>query len=238
MYSVDSAQVFCEWGAHGIRSLRDVVDVFIIVDVLSFSTCVDIAVSRGAVVYPYRYKDSSATEFARSIGATCASLKRSTTEISLSSASLTHIESGAKLVLPSPNGSLLSTLTGEKPTLCGSLRNASAVAFAAQSIGKKIGVIPAGERWEDGSIRFAIEDWLGAGVIISACHGNRTAEADLAARSFTGVSDQLAGCIRLSTSGIELIERGFPEDVDLASAVNVSSTVPMLIDGAYRPQSI
>jgi 2-phosphosulfolactate phosphatase len=123
--------IFCEWGAKGIEALIDHVDVIIIVDVLSFSTCVDIATSRGASVYPFAYKDDRAEEYARSIGAVCASPHRSKTELSLSSFSLRNIESGSKLVLPSPNGSHLSKLTGRKPTFAGCLRNAKAVAAAA-----------------------------------------------------------------------------------------------------------
>jgi len=44
-------------------------DVLIIVDVLSFSTCVEVAVSRGARVFPYRWKDETAREYATQVGA-------------------------------------------------------------------------------------------------------------------------------------------------------------------------
>jgi 2-phosphosulfolactate phosphatase len=40
--------------------------------------------------------------------------------------------------------------------------------------------------------------------------------------------------IRESVSGRELVDRGFPRDVDLAFEQEVSSSTPLLIDGAYR----
>lgn len=43
----------CEWDEGGVLELSRKSDVVIIVDVLSFSTCVDIATARGAIVYPY-----------------------------------------------------------------------------------------------------------------------------------------------------------------------------------------
>jgi 2-phosphosulfolactate phosphatase len=46
--------VRCEWGQQGILQLAPISDVVIIVDVLSFSTCVDIATSRGAIAFPYQ----------------------------------------------------------------------------------------------------------------------------------------------------------------------------------------
>jgi 2-phosphosulfolactate phosphatase len=234
MYYADKeARIFCEWGAKGIEALMDHVDVFVIVDVLSFSTCVDIAVSREAIIYPYAYKDDSAGEYARSIGGECASIKRSKLELSLSSHSLLSITPGVRLVLPSPNGSHLSRLTGDKPTFAGSLRNAKAVAVAAQRAGDRIAVIPAGERWPDDSIRFALEDWLGAGAIIAELIGQRTAEAEASAGAFNATTE-LMTVLSSCTSGIELIERGFPEDVELAADLNVSNTAPVLVDGAYR----
>jgi hypothetical protein len=55
----------CEWGAHGVRQLRAISDVLIVVDVLSFSTAVDIAVSNGAVVFPYGNRDDRVEEYTR-----------------------------------------------------------------------------------------------------------------------------------------------------------------------------
>ena len=59
----------CEWGEGGVLELSRTSDVVIIVDVLSFSTCVDIATARGATVYPYLWKDERAREFAIAIDA-------------------------------------------------------------------------------------------------------------------------------------------------------------------------
>ena len=68
-----------------------------------------------------------------------------------------NIPADVRLVLPSPNGATLSLETGELPTFTGCLRNAQAVAQALQGIGPKISLIPAGERWKDGSLRPAVE---------------------------------------------------------------------------------
>src|SRR5262249_34586768 len=62
----------CEWGAHGIAVLAPVSDVIIIIDVLSFSTSVDVAVAQGAMVFPYRWRDDTALAYATSVGATLA----------------------------------------------------------------------------------------------------------------------------------------------------------------------
>ena len=53
-----------EWGIHGVSKLANVGGVTIIVDVLSFSSCMDIVCSRNACVLAYRHKDESATAFA------------------------------------------------------------------------------------------------------------------------------------------------------------------------------
>jgi 2-phosphosulfolactate phosphatase len=88
-----------EWGLPGIEQLALVSDVIIIVDVLSYSTCVDIAVSSEAIIYPYKYKDDSAVEYAKSIGAELADRDRNSSGYTLSPLSLKNIPSGTKLVL-------------------------------------------------------------------------------------------------------------------------------------------
>jgi 2-phosphosulfolactate phosphatase len=227
----------CEWGEQGVAQLAPVSDVVVIVDVLSFSTCVEIATNNGAVIFPYRWKDESALDYARSVNAELASRKRQSSDrYSLSPASLINIPAGARLVLASPNGASLSLRTGQTPTLAGCLRNGEAVALFAQSYGSRISVIPAGERWEDGSLRPAIEDWVGAGAILSYLDGRLSPEAEAAMAVFHGLKDNLVTALRGCSSGKELIARGFGTDIELAAAINISSCVPLLTHNAYVKQ--
>jgi 2-phosphosulfolactate phosphatase len=230
-----NTMIRCEWGAKGIEALREETDVFIIVDVLSFTTCVDVVTGRGAFVYPCTWNDFRSREFAQEIGGVLAGSSRQP-GLSLSPASLADIPAGTRLVLPSPNGSTLSLLTGDTPTLAGCLRNAHAVAQAAQRLGKRISLIPGGERWKDDlSLRPAIEDWLGAGAILSYLNGDFSPEAELARTSFLHAKDKLDWYLRASTSGQELQERGRGEDLRLAGMLNASECAPLLRDKAYGP---
>lgn len=224
----------CEWGEHGVSVLAPISDVVIIVDVLSFSTSVDIAVSRGAMVFPYARKDDQAAEFAASIQAELADPKRSHSKFSLSPQSLMHITSGVRIVLPSPNGATLSLAAQPTPVLVGCLRNAQAVAHAAMGYGAKIAVIPAGERWfDDYSLRPAYEDLVGAGAIIRHLRGALSPEARSAVAAFEKAGPALHDHLRQCSSGKELIERGFAEDVRLAAQLDASNSAPTLVGGAF-----
>jgi 2-phosphosulfolactate phosphatase len=233
VFAQSGFDIRCEWGGRGVALLAPVTDVVIIVDVLSFSTAVDVVVGRGALVYPYRFHDDSAAQFAASVGAELA-LGRGRSRYSLSPPSLLAIPAGARLVLPSPNGSALSLATGTTPTFAGCLRNAQAVADAAMRIGSRIAVIPAGERWPDGSLRPAFEDQIGAGAIISYLSGRVSPEAQAAIAVFEAAKADQAGMLRECGSGRELIERGFDQDVAMAADLNVSECAPLLTEGAYR----
>jgi 2-phosphosulfolactate phosphatase len=227
-------EVRCEWGPEGVAQLAPISDAVVIVDVLSFSTAVDIAVSRGAVVYPYRWRDESALHYARSLGAILANPRREAGQgYSLAPTSLLSIPRGTRLVLPSPNGSTLTLATGETPTFAGCLRNAGAVAAAAQELGERIAVIAAGERWKDGSLRPSVEDLIGAGAVIHYLAGDKSPEAAAAEAAFLRFRSDLSATIMKCGSGKELIARGFAEDVELAAELNVSETVPRFVDGAY-----
>src|SRR5262245_14081927 len=96
----------CEWGVSGFEALA-LADVTIVVDVLSFSTCVDVAVSRGAAVLPYPWKDASASLFARERRAELAGARGQST-YSLSPTSFLNATPGLRCVLPSPNGAELT----------------------------------------------------------------------------------------------------------------------------------
>ncbi len=233
----DQAQydVRCEWGPMGLKALAPISDVVILVDVLSFSTCFDVALSRGAAVIPCRWKDARAADLAAQRDALLAG-PRGTDALSLSPASLRAMPADVRLVLPSPNGSALSMATGATPTFAGCLRNAAAVARAAAVIGRRIAVIPAGERWhsEDDSLRPALEDLLGAGALISALTGRLSPEAQLAKDAFCGAQSELNTRLMEASSGRELAARGFAEDVVMAAELNVSSCAPQLVDGTYK----
>jgi 2-phosphosulfolactate phosphatase len=221
-----------EWGEHGVNLLAPISDVVIIVDVLSFTTCVEIATNRKAIIYPYRGELGKAEEFAHLVDAELAE-KRRDAIYSLSPLSMTKIPEGLNLVLPSPNGSTLSLATGNTLTLAGCLRNAQAVAEAAQMYGDKIAVIPAGERWSDGTLRPSFEDLLGAGAIVSYLGSRPSPEAEAARSAFEGARQDLRNLLLGCSSGKELIERGYKQDVLLAAELNVSDCVPILQDGAY-----
>lgn len=222
----------CEWGEHGVATLAPISDVVIIIDVFSFTTCVEIATAQGATVYPYRGDDAAG--FAQWVGAILAT-KWGGSGYSLSPHSLVQLPPDLRLVLPSPNGSTLSLGTGETPTLAACLRNYQAVAQAAMRLGKRIAVIPAGERWYPAeALRPAYEDWLGAGAIISELHGALSPEARAARAAFLDAQADLATLVAQCSSAKEHVERGHAENVALVVATGVSCCVPRLIDGAYQ----
>jgi len=226
----------CEWGAHGVAHLAKISDVLIVVDVLSFSTAVDIAVSNGAVVFPYGSRDGGVEDYARARSAHIAEKVRTQSGFSLSPASLRRVPSGYRLVLPSPNGAALSLAGGETVTFTACLRNASAVARAARQLGSTFAVIPAGERWPDGSLRPAIEDWIGAGAVLSALPGRPSPEAAIAIAAFESLGRLCGPMLEGCSSGKELIDRGFGEDVALAAELDASTTAPRLQDGGFVAQ--
>lgn len=236
VFSQVEFDVRLEWGEQGVNLLAPISDVVILVDVLSFSTSVEIATNKGAIIYPYRGKMEKTQKFARSVGAELAEKNRNA-KYSLSPLSMMKISDGTKLVLPSPNGSTLTLATGETPTLAGCLRNAKAVAETAEKYGNRISIISAGERWPDGSLRLSFEDLIGAGAIISTLNGTCSPEAYAAKSAFESTKQDLENLLLQCSSGKELIECGYQQDVFLAAELNVSKCVPILKKGAYRALS-
>jgi 2-phosphosulfolactate phosphatase len=234
LFDQNEFDIRCEWGAPGVTLLAPLSDAVVIVDVLSFSTCVDVAVGRGATVYPYARYDESALTYAESLEAILAYKDRAV-GYSLSPTSLMSLPADTKLVLPSPNGATLSLLTGDTPTYAGCVRNAQSIAQHVQQTAQRISIIPAGERWPSrGEIRFALEDILGAGAIIHYLQGTKSPEALAAEAVFLRYRDDLTATLQALGSGKELVEKGTPHDVVLASQLNVSTAAPRLIDKAYR----
>ncbi len=237
------------WGPAGIDALRGEVAVLVLVDVLRFTTALDVATARGAAVLPapWQFDPSSMPPVA---GATEIADGSGPRRLSLSPGSLTDLGPGDLVVLPSANGSNCSTMAGGSGAVvvAACLRNAAAAArHAARLAGSgALGVVPCGERWPDGGLRPAVEDLLGAGAVVAALAGSEalagaTASPRSCAPEAAAAGDAYAACEDLSTalaqceSGRELRERGLAGDVAWAAERNVSWTVPVLgADGAYR----
>lgn len=231
--------VRCEWGLHGVEALAPISDVVVMVDVLSFTTCVDIATANGAAVFPYGFRDGGAANFARERNALLAGPRGAAAgTYSLSPTGLLNIPAGVRLVLPSPNGSTLSLATGTTPTLAGCLRNSRAVAARAARTGRRIAVVPCGERWPDDSLRPALEDLLGAGAIISHLAGSKSPEAHAAQALFESCRIDLARIVANCASGKELIHRGYRSDVEHASRLDCSTSAPLLRGECFVDASV
>jgi len=225
--------VALEWGPVGAKVLAERSDVIVVVDVLSFSTSLTVAVERGAKVWPHTGGES-ARRLARDIGAVLAGNRSSHEGVTLSPASLADLDSDSRIILPSPNGSSIAfaAVNGSLPVVAGCLRNAAAVARYIRDV-DRIGLVPAGEQWGDGSLRPAYEDLVGAGAVVDRLRsqdpGVRLApEAEAAALAFGSLRP-----LELCASGAELVERGYPEDVRIASEVDASDVVPVLVDGRF-----
>ena len=139
----ENYDVRCEWGTHGVETLAPLCNAVVIVDILSFTTCVSIAVDRGVTILPWLHHHESAAEFAQSKSARLVG-QRSNSHPSLSPQSWETAAAGERFVLPSLNGATLSRLTGRTETVACCFLNAAAVAQYLSTIKPPIAVIPAG----------------------------------------------------------------------------------------------
>ncbi|MBT9254486.1 2-phosphosulfolactate phosphatase [Phycicoccus sp. MAQZ13P-2] len=243
------AAVRLEWGPVGAAVVR--ADLAVVVDVLSFTTAVTVAVGRGSTVLPFAWRDERAAAYAAAhdavlaVGRLEARRAGAVGAPSLSPAGLLTGPVVPRLVLPSPNGSTISALLRDAGAhvAAGCLRNASAVGrWLAPSVaaGSSVVVLAAGERWgTDGSLRPALEDQLGAGAVLAALRDETaststwSAEAQSATELFDAVRPRLRERLRACVGGRELAAAGFGEDVDVAADLDASEVVPVLTERGF-----
>lgn len=228
----DAYRVRFEWGPLLASTLTT--GTCVVVDVLRFTTTVETGVSRGVLVYPYRWRDPTAETFAASVHAVLAG-GADPAGPSLSPATIAALAPGSALVLPSPNGSTCAILAAEAGArvAAGCLRNAAAVGAWADQLPGPVTVIGCGERWPDGSLRPSLEDLLGAGAILAAMTGELSPEARAAVAAFRAAEHGLPAVLSECASGRELTEKGWGADVGHAARLNVSETVPVLVSGRF-----
>jgi 2-phosphosulfolactate phosphatase len=259
-HSQDRHVVRLEWGLTGARSIvsyaaeRASAVIAVVVDVLSFTTCVSVAADVGNTVHPYPWHDSGGAELARRVGGTVA-VSRDVAEregaISLAPKTIRDAGHVGPIVLPSPNGSTITVALDELgvTVVAAALRNRAAVgAWLARWLRSASGpapavvLVPAGELWPDGSLRPAAEDLWGAGGVAAALAEQLehqagplllSPEAQVAVDAWRGIGDHTAESLASCASGRELVERGYPHDVAIAAEHDSSSVVPVLTHGAF-----
>jgi 2-phosphosulfolactate phosphatase len=249
-YAQHGHRVRLEWGPVGAAELAPHTTYAVVVDVLSFTTTVSVALDLGATVYPYRWRDDRAAAYARERDAVLAVGRLEARDAGPGTASLSpaHLRgAGAieRLVLPSPNGSAICFgLAGAGATVLGAaLRNRAAVAGwlsarLAADPDVSVTVVAAGERWrDDDSLRPALEDLLGAGAVVAglvdAGVGGLSPEARAAAAAYRDATPTLAAVLRDCSGGRELAAAGFAEDVEVAAELDTSDLVPLLAGDAF-----
>ena len=233
-----------EWGPTGASAVGPGCAVAVVVDVLSFTTTVTVAADRGVSVLPHRWGDDAAAHVVALANDATLAVGRSRArpgQVSLSPGTVRRAHDLRRLVLPSPNGSTISAgLAREVPeVVAASLRNRHAV--AAWLLGGRVAhvaVVCSGERWPDGTLRPAVEDLWGAGalvdVLIAGGWRDVAPEAVAAAAAFRAVQGDVGAALRACASGRELIDAGYPDDVEIAAELDRSASVPVLRDGAFQ----
>jgi 2-phosphosulfolactate phosphatase len=239
-----ASRIRFDWGPTGATAVAADADLAVVVDVLSFTTTLCVAVERGMTVLPYRWKDERAAAYAEERAATLAVGRLEARQlpagsgVSLSSAAMAEVSGVDRVVLPSPNGSSISF--GLADTGCvvvgACLRNRTAVARWLRDRGGTIAVVAAGERWPDETLRPAAEDlWCAGAVLALLPEDELSPEARLAADAFRAVESRLGDAMHGCASGLELTAAGFGADVGVAAELDVSDVVPVLADGEFSP---
>ncbi len=233
-----------DWGMAGTRMAAERGDILVIVDTLSFSTSVITAVHHGGLVFPCA-EGEDPLFLAKQVDSEVAVRRAEVPangRFSLSPLTYVNIEPGTRVVLPSPNGGTCCRLAGEAPQVfIGALVNAKAVAGIVSGLmaapQHAVTIIACGERdsarTEEAGIRFAIEDYLGAGAILCHLGCEKSVEAELAELAFRSSSDAIEEILWECESGRELREMGFAEDVRFAARLDLFHTVPMLSNGSF-----
>jgi 2-phosphosulfolactate phosphatase len=219
-----ASQCRLEWGYEGTRRAAARQDIVVVVDTLRFSTAAVVAVARGAIVHVEGEGDSP---------------RHPDQWDTLSPASYETMDSGAHVTLRSPNGATCCHHGKRAPYLfVAALINARAAAQAVIAVlagrYQGVSVIACGERHRlataDGPLRFAIEDYLGAGSILSYLGLPKSAEAQVCQAAFEATRDNLPTLLHDSTSGWELRHKGRVDDVQYAARLNAVAVVPMLTE--------
>jgi len=228
-----------EWGRRGARRAAERGDVLVIVDTLSFSAVTATALHYGGLIYPC-VDSEEVYASARKMGGEAAVRRAEVPRkgrFSLSPLTYVDIAPGTKITVWSPNGATCSRYADQAPyVISGGLLNAQAVAEAVtriiESRSLAVTVIACGEREkgpsDDGPIRWAVEDYLGAGAVLSYLPQAKSPDAIVCESAFQDNKDKLDQILWECPSGLELREAGFGDDVIYSARLNIYDCVPTM----------
>lgn len=219
------------WGEDGLSYYGAFFKAIVIVDVLSFGTTVDIALSKGSSIIPTKIENEDQLISISKQQKAIFAKKRNESGITLSPSSMQSLDARQTILLPSPNGSTLVDIATrfEKPVFTGCFRNSKVLADAL-NFEKFFPVlfVAAGERYPNKKLRPSIEDYWGVGSILANLNYEKSIEAEFAIQSFIAASRDLKNNLISCESGQELLLQGFKQDVELAAELNVSNKISIL----------
>jgi len=166
--------------------------------------------------------------------------------LGLSQAAIEAVERGESVTTdaaPTAEALVEAAWAGGALVLLAGFRNAGAAADAVLAEQERrgartsIAVVAAGAA-DSGALRFAVEDHLGAGAVMAALADrgidHSSPEAAAAGESFRGLRRATRHLLTASGSGRALAARGVPAaDIVAAAALDASTAVPRLRDGAF-----
>ncbi|HNR25284.1 MAG TPA: 2-phosphosulfolactate phosphatase [Methanobacteriaceae archaeon] len=209
-------------------------DVCIMVDVLRASTTITVALEKFSEVIPVTELEEALNLASQKEVVVAGERGGATVKGFDTGNSPVEIQRfcGETLILTTSNGTrILGSMKGTP--LIGSFINAESVALKALELAQDhIEVVMAGVNG-----RFAIEDFLGAGIIIS--HLQRSCTLDeMALASVLACQDigKVEKSIYKSLSAANLCELGFKKDVEFCLQQDISELVPVYQDGIIRSQ--
>ncbi len=211
-------------------------DVAIMVDVLRASTTITVALENFNEVIPVKNLDT-AESLAEKYDAVLAG-ERGGASVEWFDAGNSPIQiknfKGNTLVLTTSNGTrIIDGMQAEK-ILIGSFVNAKSIAESALKLARNhIEVVMAGV---DG--RFAIEDFLGAGEIISYLKNHDLDEYAIAALMASSDKNYVDQVVKNSNSALKLADIGFVDDVEFCLKRNIYDTVPLYEKGKIEKLKI
>ena len=203
-------------------------DVAIMVDVLRASTTITVAMENFDTIIPVKTIED-AEKFTKKYNAVLAGERRGAAIKGFDTGN-SPIEiskfAGDVLVITTSNGTRIMDGMQSK-VLIGSFVNAKSVAQTALNLAEnQIEVVMAGVEGN-----FAIEDFLGAGEIISHLTDQKLDEKALAAYMASRDANMVQNAIKTSRSALRLGELGLTPDVEFCLKRNIYDTVPVYENG-------